>query len=100
MAAKRAYRLLSDSVGAINAVNEVWSSSRLGGSSARVKDPTGAYRMFLRFGKIGDRRIAAVAYGRKKSKQSLPRWVIDLAQRKVDAFLAELGANGFIDQEQ
>ena len=56
--------------------------------------------MFLRFGKIGDRRIAAVAYGRKKSKQSLPRWVIDLAQRKVDAFLAELGANGFIDQEQ
>ena len=67
---------------------------------ARVKDPTGAYRMFLRFGKIGDRRIAAVAYGRKKSKQSLPRSVIDLGQRKVDAFLAELGANGFIDQEQ
>ena len=67
---------------------------------ARVKDPTGAYRVFLRFGKIGDRRNAAVAYGRKKSKQSLPRSVIDLAQRKVDAFLAELGANGFIDQEQ
>jgi len=100
MAAKRAYRLLSDSVGAINAVDEVWSSSRLGGSSTRVKDPTGAYRMFFRFGRIGDRRIAAVAHGRKKSKQSLPRSVIDLGQRKVDAFLAELGANGFIDQEQ
>lgn len=67
---------------------------------ARVKDPTGAYRMFFRFGRIGDRRITAVAHGRKKSEQSLPRSVIDLAQRKVDAFLAELGANGFIDQDQ
>lgn len=66
---------------------------------ARVKDPTGAYRMFLRFDRIGDRRIAAVAYGRKKSEQSLPSAVIDLAQRKVDAFLAELGANGSIDQD-
>ena len=66
---------------------------------ARVKDPTGAYRMFLRFGRIGDRRIAAVAYGRKKTEQSFPRSVIDLAQRKVDAFLAELGANGSIDQD-
>src|SRR3990170_4563741 len=65
---------------------------------ARVKDPTGAYRMFLRFGRIGDRRIAAVAHERKKGGQSLPRSAIDLAQRKVDAFLAELGANGFIDQ--
>lgn len=55
--------------------------------------------MFLRFGRIGDRRIAAVAYGRKKSEQSLPRAVIDLAQRKVDALLAELGANGSIDQD-
>lgn len=44
--------------------------------------------------------IAAVAHGRKKSGQSLPRSVVDLAQRKVDAFLAELGANGFIDQDQ
>src|SRR3989304_447807 len=67
---------------------------------ARAKDSTGAYRMFFRFGRIGDRRIAAVAHGRKKSGQGLPRSVIDLAQRKVDAFLAELGANGFIDQEQ
>ena len=67
---------------------------------ARVKDPTGAYRMFFRFGRIEDRRIAAVAHGRKKREQSLPRSVIDLAQRKVDSFLAELGANGFIDQEQ
>lgn len=67
---------------------------------ARVKDPTGAYRMFLRFGRIGDRRIAAVAQGRKKGGQSLPRSVIDLAQRKVDSFLAELGANGFLDQDQ
>ena len=67
---------------------------------ARVKDPTGAYRMFLRFGRIGNRRIAAVAQGRKKSGQRLPRSVIDLAQRKVDAFLAELGASGFIDQDQ
>ena len=67
---------------------------------ARVKDPTGAYRMFFRFGRIGDRRIAAVAHGRKKSRQSLPRSVIDVTQRKGDAFLAELGANGFVDQEQ
>lgn len=67
---------------------------------ARVKDPTGAYRMFFRFGRIGDRRIAAVAHGRKKSRQSLPRSVIDVTQRKVDAFLAELEANGFVDQEQ
>ena len=56
--------------------------------------------MFFRFGRIGDRRIAAVAHGRKKSRQSLPRSVIDITQRKVDAFLAELGANGFVDQEQ
>lgn len=67
---------------------------------ARVKDPTGAYRMFLRFGRIGDRRIAAIAHGRKKSGQRLPRSAIDLAQRKVDAFLVELGANGFIDKDQ
>lgn len=64
---------------------------------ARVKDPTGAYRMFFRFGRIGDRRIAAVAYGRKKSRQAFPRSVIDLTQRKVDAFLAELGVDGFVD---
>lgn len=51
---------------------------------ARVKDPTSAYRMFFRFGRIGDRRIAAVVYGRKKSEQRLPSAVIDLAQRKVE----------------
>ena len=45
--------------------------------------------MFFRFGRIGDRRTAAVAHGRKKSRQSLPRSVIDVTQRKVDAFLAE-----------
>jgi len=66
---------------------------------ARVKDPTGAYRMFFRFGRIGDRRIAAVAYGRKKSRQAFPRSVIDRTQRKVDAFLAELGVDGFVDAD-
>jgi hypothetical protein len=66
---------------------------------ARVKDPTGEYRMFFRFGWIGHRRIAAIAHGRKKGGQRLPRSVIDLAQHKVDAFLAELGANGFTDQD-
>lgn len=120
MAARRRRPLLSDSVGAITAIEEVRSSPRLGGAAidrvgepdikklvatqglweARVTDPTGAYRMFFRFGRIGDRRIAAVAHGRKKSGQSLPRSVIDVTQRKVDAFLAELGANGLVDQEQ
>lgn len=66
---------------------------------ARVKDPTGAYRMFFRFERIGDRRIAAVAYGRKKSRQAFPRSVIELAQRKVDAFLADLGVDGFVDAD-
>lgn len=73
------------------ATDEIWE--------IRVKDPTGAYRMFFRFGKIGRQRIVAVAYGRKKSEQNLPRSVIDQAQRKVDAFLAELGANGFVDED-
>jgi len=71
----------------LTATDDLWE--------ARVKDPTGAYRMFFRFGRIDRRRIVAVAYGRKKSEQSFPRPVIDLAQRKVNAFLAELGANGF-----
>ena len=73
------------------ATDELWE--------IRVKDPTGAYRMFFRFGKIGGQRIVAVAYGRKKSEQNFPRSVIDQAQRKVDAFLAELGANGFVDED-
>ena len=63
----------------------------------RVKDPTGAYRIYFRFGKIGNERIVAVAYGRKKSGQDFPRSVIDLAQRKVDAYLGELGADGFAE---
>lgn len=71
----------------LTATDDLWE--------ARVKDPTGAYRMFFRLGRIDGRRIVAVAYGRKKSEQTFPRSVIDLAQRKVDAFLAELGANGF-----
>ena len=66
---------------------------------ARVKDPTGAYRMFFRFGRIGNRRIAAVGHGRKKNREAFPRSVIDLAQRKVDAFLADLGVDGFVDPD-
>lgn len=69
--------------------NDLWE--------VRVKDRTGAYRMFFRFGKRGGRRIVAVAYGRKKSEQNFPRSVIDLAQRKVDTYLGELGADGFAD---
>ena len=61
---------------------------------ARVKDATGAYRMFFGFGRVGHRRVVAVAYGRKKSEQNFPRSVIDLAQRKVNAYLADLGADG------
>jgi hypothetical protein len=71
------------------ATNQLWE--------ARVKDSTGAYRMFFRFGKRNRRRIVAVAYGRKKSEQNFPRSVIDLAQRKVDAYLGELGADGFAE---
>lgn len=71
------------------ATNQMWEM--------RVKDPSGAYRMFFRFGKVANRRVVAVAYGRKKSEQNFPRSVIDLAQRKVDAHLAELGADGFVD---
>ena len=60
---------------------------------ARVKDPTGAYRMFFAFGRLPDgRRLAAVAYGRKKSEQNFPRAVIDLAERRVQDYLALLGA--------
>ena len=60
---------------------------------ARVKDPTGAYRMFFAFGRMPDgRRIAAIAYGRKKSEQVLPRSVLETAERKVKQLLAELGA--------
>ena len=65
----------------------------------RVKVPTGAYRMFFRFGKVAGHRIAAVAYGRKKSENDFPRSVIDLAQRKADAFLTERGADGFVDAD-
>jgi len=71
------------------ATDELWE--------ARVKDPTGAYRMFFRFGKRNGRRIVAIAYGRKKSEQNFARSVIDLAQRKADAYLAELGADGFAE---
>lgn len=67
---------------------------------ARVKDSTGAYRMFFRFGKVGGRRVVAVAYGRKKSEQNFSRSVIDLAQKRVNAFLAELGADGFDDEDR
>ncbi len=75
----------------LTATNDMWEM--------RVKDATGAYRMFYRFGKVGGRRVVAVAYGRKKSEQNFPRSVIDLAQRKVDAYLAELGADGFVDED-
>lgn len=71
----------------LTATNDLWE--------ARVKDSTGAYRMFFRFGKRDGRRIVAIAYGRKKSEQNFARSVIDLAQRRVDAYLAELGADGF-----
>jgi len=60
---------------------------------ARVKDPTGAYRMFFAFGRLpGGGVVAAVAYGRKKSEQSFRRVVIDLAERRVKAYLIQLGA--------
>ena len=71
----------------LTATNELWE--------ARVKDGTGAYRMFFRFGKRNGRRIVGIAYGRKKSEQNFARSVIDLAQRRVDEYLAELGADGF-----
>lgn len=71
------------------ATNDLWE--------ARVKDRTGAYRMFFRFGKRDGRRIVAIAYGRKKSEQDFARSVIDLAQRKADAYLAELRADGFAE---
>lgn len=73
----------------LTATDELWE--------ARVKDATGAYRMFFRFGKRNGRRIVGIAYGRKKSEQNFPRSVIDLAQRKADAYLAELGADGFAE---
>lgn len=73
------------------ATDEMWEG--------RVKDRTGAYRMIFRFGKVDGRRLVAVAYGRKKSEQQFPRSVIDLAQKRVDAFLAELGADGFVDED-
>jgi len=41
----------------------------------------------------------AVAYGRKKSEQDFPRSVIDLAQRRVDAYLSEVGGDGFVDED-
>jgi hypothetical protein len=75
----------------LTATNQLWEM--------RVKDPTGAYRMFFRFGKVAGHRVAAVAYGRKKSENDFPRSVIDLAQRKADAFLTELGADGFVDAD-
>jgi len=68
-------------------------------STIQPLDPTGAYRMFFRFGRIGNRRIAAVGHGRKKNREAFPRSVIDLAQRKVDAFLADLGVDGFVDPD-
>jgi len=74
------------------ATNDLWEM--------RVKDPTGAYRMFFRFGKVRGQRIVAVAHGRKKSEQNFARSVIDLAQRKADAYLAELGADGFTDEDR
>jgi phage-related protein len=58
----------------------------------RVNDPSGAYRVFFAFARLGKDRLVAVGYVARKTSDDFPSSTYEVARRCVLEFLDELGA--------
>lgn len=57
---------------------------------SRVRHPTGWYRQFFRFVSINRQAAAIFIDGVTKKERSLPRHVLEAANRRLDTYVAEL----------
>ncbi len=69
----------------LEAFDNLWES--------RVRHKTGWYRQFFRFTPIAGRSAAVFINGAVKKGNNLPRHVLEAAERRLDAYTAELAAS-------
>ena len=58
---------------------------------ARYNDPTGAYRAFFKFGRLGSQPVVLLGDGDKKTNPDFPQSRYKTANRRLDAQMARFG---------
>lgn len=69
----------------LRAYDNLWES--------RVRHSVTSFRQFFRFTRIGGRRSVVFIDGVQKNRADLPKHVFDAAERRLDAFVAELATD-------
>jgi Phage derived protein Gp49-like (DUF891) len=72
----------------LSAFDDLWES--------RVRHPTGLYRQFFRFTSVAGQRSVAFVDGAVKKGRRLPRQALEAADRRLDAYVAELKADAIV----
>jgi hypothetical protein len=75
----------NDPVKKLQGFRELWE--------ARVRHPTGAYRLFFTFASVGGPEVIAVGDHAVKKGRSLSRRQLQAAERRVDRYVAALAAD-------